>query len=99
MTTTTTTTKYENLDVDEIVNNYIRLKEKERFRNKESYEKLKDNRPKYFARLNENLAYQIERVETIKSDEQKLQEFKENRKVINKRAYDKKKLFKLQQSE
>ena len=96
MTTTTTTTKYENLDVDEIVNNYIRLKEKERFRNKQSYEKLKENRTKYFNRLNENLAYQIARVDTIKSDEQKLKEFKENRKVINKKSYERRKLLKLQ---
>jgi hypothetical protein len=99
MTTTTTTTKYENLEVDEIVNNYIRLKEKERQRNKESYEKLKENRTKYFNRLNENLAYQIARVDTIKSDEQKLKEFKENRKVINKKSYERRKLLKLQQSE
>ena len=72
----------------------IRLKEKERQRNKQSYEKLKNNKTKYFDRLNENLAYQLERVETIKSDEQKLQEFKTRRKDINKRAYEKRKLLK-----
>ena len=87
---TTTTTKWEDLSPNDIINNYIRLKEKERERNKQSYEKLKNNKTKYFDRLNENLAYQLERVETIKSDEQKLQEFKERRKQINKRAYEKK---------
>ena len=70
------------------------MKTLERERNKKSYEKLKENREKYFDRLNENLAYQLERVETIKSDEQKLQEFKERRKQINKRAYEKRKLLK-----
>ena len=99
MSTITTTTKWEDLDVDEIVNNYIRLKEKERERCKKSYEKLKENRVKYFERLNDNLAYQLIRIENIKSDEQKLQEYKEKRKEINKKAYDKRKLFKLQQSE
>ena len=85
-TITTTTRKWEDLDVDEIVNNYIKLKEKERERCKKSYEKLKENRVKYFERLNDNLAYQIERVENIKYDEQKLQEYKEKRKEINKKS-------------
>ena len=42
MTTITTTTKYEDLPLEDIINNYIRLKEKERERNKKSYEKLKN---------------------------------------------------------
>jgi hypothetical protein len=96
---TTTTTKWEELSSDEIINNYIRIKQLERQRNKASYDKLKENKTKCHNRLNENLAYQIERVENIKSDEQKLQEYKEKRKEINKKAYDKRKLFKLQQSE
>ena len=91
MTTTTNTTKWEDLSPNDIINNYIRLKELERERNKKSYEKLKDNKAKYFDRLNENLAYQIERIENIKSDEEKLQEYKEKRKIINKKAYDKRK--------
>ena len=91
---TTTTTKWEDLSANDIINNYIRLKEKEREWNKQSYEKLKNYKTTYFDRLNENLAYQLERVETIKSDEQKLQEFKERRKQINKRAYEKRKLLK-----
>ena len=94
MSTITTTSKWEDLPVEDIINNYIRLKTLERERNKKSYVKLKENKEKYFDRLNENLAYQLERVETIKSDEQKLQEFKERRKQINKRAYEKRKLLK-----
>jgi hypothetical protein len=96
MTTTTNTTKWEDLSPNDIINNYIRLKELERERNKKSYKKLKDNKAKYFDRLNENLAYQIERIENIKSDEEKLQEYKEKRKIINKKAYDKRKLLKSQ---
>jgi hypothetical protein len=96
MSTITTTSKYEDLDIEGIVNNYIRLKEKERQRNKKSYEKLKENREKYFNRLNENLAYQLNRIDDVKSDEDKLKEYKEKRKEINKRAYNKRKLLKSQ---
>ena len=96
MSTITTTTKWEDLSPNDIISNYIRLKEKERERCKKSYEKLKENRVKYFERLNDNLAYQIERVENIKSDEQKLQEYKEKRKIINKKSYERRKLLKLQ---
>ena len=88
---TTTTTKWEDLSADEIINNYIRIKQLERQRNKKSYDKLKENKTKYYERLNENLAYQLDRIENIKSDEQKLQEYKEKRKQINKRAYQKRK--------
>ena len=88
---TTTTTKWEDLSPDDIINNYIRIKELERKRNKASYDKLKENKTKYYERLNENLAYQLERIENIKSDEDKLNEFKEKRKQINKRAYQKRK--------
>jgi small-conductance mechanosensitive channel len=94
MSTTTNTTEWEDLSPECIVENYIRLKSLERERNKKSYEKLKENKDKYFNRLNENLAYQLERVETFKSDEQRLQEFKTRRKDINKRAYEKRKLLK-----
>jgi len=95
----TTTTKWEDLSPEEIVDNYIRIKNLERERNKLSYEKLKENRTKYFNRLNENLAYQLERIEKIKSDEEKLKEFKERRKEINKRAYERRKLLNQKQSE
>ncbi len=76
MTITTTTRKYEDLQLEDMINNYIRLKEKERERNKKSYQKLKDNKDKYFDRLNENLVYQLERLENIKSAEDKLKEYK-----------------------
>ncbi len=56
---------------------------------KKSYEKLKENTQFVFDRLNENLAYQSTRIENIKSDEEKLKEYKEERKIINKRAYAK----------
>lgn len=91
MTTITTTTKWEDLSPECIVENYIRLKQLERERNKKSYEKLKNNKDKYFERLNSNLEYQINRIDDIKSDEQKLQEYKEKRKVINKKSYLKRK--------
>jgi hypothetical protein len=96
---TTTTTKWEDLSPDDIINNYIRIKELERKRNKASYEKLKENKTKYYDRLNENLAYQLERIENIKSDEDKLKEFKEKRKQINKRAYQKRKQHQEQQEQ
>ena len=97
MTTITTTTKWEDLSPECIVENYIRLKQLERERNKKSYEKLKNNKDKYFERLNSNLEYQINRIDDIKTDEEKLQEYKEKRKIINKRAYLKRKQQQQQQ--
>lgn len=94
--TITSTIKYEDLPLEDMITNYIRLKEKERERNKKSYEKLKNNKDKYFDRLNENLAYQLDRLESIKSDEEKLKEFKIKRKEINKRSYERRKLLKSQ---
>ena len=96
MTTITTTIKYEEMPLEDMITNYIRLKEKERERNKKSYEKLKNNKDKYFDRLNENLAYQLDRLESIKSDEEKLKEFNIKRKEINKRSYERRKLLKSQ---
>jgi hypothetical protein len=95
---TTTTTKWEDLSPNDIINNYIRLKEKERERNKKSYEKLKNNKDKYFDRLNNNLEYQLNRIDDIKSDEDKLKQHKERRKEINKKAYNKRKQQQQQQS-
>ena len=97
--TTITTTKYEDLPLEDIINNYIRLKEKERERNKRSYEKLKNNKDKYFDRLNSNLEYQLNRIDDIKSDENKLKQHKERRKEINKRAYIKRKQQQQQQQQ
>jgi|LakMenE01Jun11ns_1017448.scaffolds.fasta_scaffold9901114_2 hypothetical protein len=97
MTTITTTTKYEDLPLEDIINNYIRLKTLERERNKKSYEKLKNNKDKYFDRLNSNLEYQLNRIDDIKSDEEKLKQHKERRKEINKKAYLKRKQQQQQQ--
>ena len=65
-------------------------------RNKKSYENLKNNKDKYYERLNRNYTHQINYIEEQKSNEQKLKEFKERRKIINKKAYEKRK--QLQQS-
>ena len=86
-----TTTKWENLEPEQIVENYIRLKELERERNKRSYENLKLNKDKYYQRLNNNYIHQINYIEEQKLNEQKLNEFKERRKIINKKAYEKRK--------
>ena len=88
-----TTTKWEDLEPEKIVENYIRLKNLERERNKRSYENLKLNKEKYFERLNKNYINQIDYIEEQKANEQKLKEFKQRRKEINKRAYEKRKLL------
>ena len=94
-----TTTKWENLEPEQIVENYIRLKTLERERNKKSYEKLKNNKDKYFDRLNSNLEYQLNRIDDIKSDVEKLKQHKEKRKEINKKAYLKRKQQQQQQQQ
>jgi hypothetical protein len=90
--TTTHTTKWEDLEVEKIVENYIRLKNLERERNKRSYENLKLNPQKYNERLNKNYIHQIDYIEEQKANEQKLKDFKERRKEINKKSYQKRKL-------
>ena len=85
------TNKFENLTVDEIVENYMIIKLGQREKNKEYWDKLKKNQEKYFDRLNQNLLYARERIDTIKEDKDLLQDFKARRKIINKRAYDKRK--------
>ena len=87
----TTTTKWENLEIDAIVENYIRLKNLERERNRKSYENLKNNPEKYNDRLNKNYAYQINYIEEQKANEQKLAQMKERTKIINKTYYQKRK--------
>ena len=89
--TTTHTTKWEDLEPEKIVENYIRLKELERERNKRSYENLKLNKDKYYQRLYNNYIHQINYIEELKLNEQKLKEFKERRTDINKRSYEKRK--------
>ena len=87
----TYTKKWEELEIDEIVENYIRLKQAERVRCKNSYERLKENPEKYNDRLNKNYIYQINYIEEQKENEEKLKQMKERRKIINKTYYQKKK--------
>ena len=56
--------KYEILTNDEIINQYKLIKEKERTRNKEAYERLKQNKVKYRMRLNNAYNKQVERNKT-----------------------------------
>ena len=86
---TTYTKKWEDLPAEQIIENYIRLKNLERERNKKSYEKMKLNPIKYNDRLNKNYEYQINYIEEKKANEQKLTEMKEQRKIINKTYYQK----------
>ena len=86
---TTYTKKWEDLPAEQILENYIRLKNLERERNKKSYEKMKLNPIKYNDRLNKNYEYQINYIEEQKANEQKLAEMKERRKIINKTYYQK----------
>jgi hypothetical protein len=90
--TTKHTTKWEDMEPEQMLENYIRLKNLERERNKKSYENLKLNKEKYFERLNKNYIQQIDYIEEQKDNEQKLKEFKQRRKEINKRAYEKRKV-------
>ena len=85
------TGKFENLSAEEIIQNYMLIKLNQRDKNKEYWDKLKQNQEKYFDRLNQNLLYARERIDTIKEDKDLLQDFKARRKIINKRAYDKRK--------
>ena len=89
MTTITHTTKWEDMEPEQMIENYIRLKNLERERNKKSYEKMKLNPIKYNDRLNKNYEYQINYIEEQKANEQKLAEMKERRKIINKTYYQK----------
>ena len=89
MTTITHTTKWEDMEPEQMIENYIRLKNLERERNKKSYENLKNNQDKYNARLNKNYAYQVNYIEDNKANEKKLAEMKERRKIINKTYYQK----------
>ena len=85
-------TKFEDMEYNDIVEAYINLKINERERNSRSYQKLQEDKQKYFARLDKNLEYQLNRLDDIKEDKQKLAEFKKRRKEINHKAYLKKKL-------
>ena len=80
-------TKYEFLSNDEIIQQYKLNKDKERQRNKESYERLKLNPVKYRKRLTDAYNNQIERMNKIKSDENLYNDWLINNKVIQSRAY------------
>ena len=79
--------KYENLSNDEIITQYKINKEKERARNKEAYERLKLNKVKYRKRLNDAYNKQVERMNNIKIDEDKYNEWLINNKIIQSKAY------------
>ncbi len=84
------TTKFEFMTDDEIVKQYKIIKEKERSRNKESYERLKLNSVKYRQRLTNAYNNQVERIAKIKSDEQAYNEWLINNKIIQSKSYYKK---------
>ena len=79
--------KYEFMSDDEIIKQYKLIKEKERQRNKEAYERLKLNSVKYRKRLTDAHNNQIERMNKIKSDENLFNEWLINNKVIQSKAY------------
>jgi len=79
--------KYEILTDDQIILQYKINKEKERARNKEAYERLKLNKVKYRKRLNDAYNKQVERINNIKADEEKYNEWLINNKIIQSKAY------------
>jgi hypothetical protein len=91
--------KYEYLTDAQIIENYKKIKEKERARNKQSYLKLQEDKERYFNRLNNAYINQVERLEKIESDELQRQHLKEQRSQINRRAYIKKKQQQQQQQQ
>ena len=80
-------TKYEFLSIDEIIQQYKLIKDKERQRNKEAYNNLKLNEEKYKIRLKNALENQQQRMNKIKSDENLYNDWLINNKVIQSRAY------------
>ena len=79
--------KYEILTHDEIIENYKKIKEKERLRNKEAYERLKLNKVQYRKRLTSALDAQNERMNKIKADENLYNEWQEKNKLIQSTSY------------
>ena len=80
-------TKYEFLSNDEIIQQYKLIKDKERQRNKEAYNNLKNDEEKYKIRLKNALENQQQRMNKIKSDENLYNDWLINNKVIQSRAY------------
>jgi hypothetical protein len=79
--------KYEFLSNDEIIQQYKLIKDKERQRNKEAYNNLKNDEEKYKIRLKNALENQQQRMNKIKSDENLYNDWLINNKVIQSRAY------------
>ena len=79
--------KYEILTHDEIVENYKKIKEKERLRYREAYEKLKLNKVQYRKRLTFALDAQNQRMSKIKADENLYNEWQEKNKIIQSTSY------------
>ncbi len=75
--------KFEYLSDSEIIENYKRLKELQRQKNKAAYEKLKENKVKYRYRLNYELEKQKERLEKLKLNDEAYKEYKEYKKITN----------------
>jgi len=82
--------KYEILTDEEIILQYKINKEKERARNREAYERLKLNKVKYRKRLTNAYNNQVQRMENIKADENKYNEWLVNNKIIQSKSYYKK---------
>ncbi len=91
--------KYEYMTDEQIIENYKRNKEKERARNKQSYLKLQEDTEKYFNRLNNAYINQVERLDEIKNDDVRMQQLKEQRRLINRRAYIKRTMLQQKQQE
>ena len=79
--------KYEILTHDEIIENYKKIKEKERLRNKEAYERLKLNKVQYRKLLTSALDAQNERMNKIKADENLYNEWQLKNKLIQSTSY------------
>ena len=79
--------KYEILTDEEIKTQYILNKQKERAKNKEAYERLKLNKVKYRQRLIDCNNNQVQRIQQIKADEKKYNEWLLNNKIIQSKSY------------
>ena len=79
--------KYEILTDEEIILQYKINKEKERARNREAYERLKLNKVKYRQRLTNAYNNQVQRIQQIKADEEKYNEWLVNNKIIQSKSY------------
>lgn len=90
--------KWENLEPEEIINNYVRLKEDQRKKNAEAYKKLKEQPKKYYKFLNQVSENQKIRIENIKADPELFEQYKEQKKIYNSNYYYNKQLEKYNES-